>query len=476
MIFRHQPKGLPFLFFTEMWERFGFYIVQGLLVLYMTQYFGFSDSYSYTILGLFTGLVYISPLAGGFIASHFLGLKRSVICGGIILILGYALLALPFTSLLLYPALSIIIIGNGLFKPNVSSLVGAQYAPHDKHRHPGFTIFYVGIYLGVFLAGISSGYIKDLLGWRVSFAFASIGLIIGLFIFCYGLKSIQDTHIKLPLSLKLKSQLSLYGLLTIVLVDVLLNMHWLANVLLPCAGIALLAYLAITTRRQDDAHRKNMFVLAILIISSTIFWMLFFQIFNSANLFIDRLVDKSLFGIHLTTTVFYAVQSIFVILLGPAFAWLWHVLNERNFNPSPMSKFAVAIFCAGLAFLILSTSTLFLDNADLINPFWVFFAYLLITIGELLLSPIGLSAVTTLAPPHLTHIMMGAWFVATGFGGMLAGWIAKLSNVPENVHSTNQKLVIYQDAFFAYACMAFVTVVILLLTRYAIKHLERVKN
>ena len=160
-VIKHQPKALPFLFLTEMWERFGFYVVQGLLVLFMTQHFGYSDSDSYTILGVFTALAYISPIFGGMLADKFLGFKTAIVWGGLFLILGYVFLALPFGKTFFYPGLATIIIGNGMFKPNISSLLGTQYTTDDPRRDSGFTIFYIGINIGAFLAGISSGYIKE---------------------------------------------------------------------------------------------------------------------------------------------------------------------------------------------------------------------------------------------------------------------------------------------------------------------------
>lgn len=467
---RH-PKALPYLFLTEMWERFGFYVVQGLLVLYMTEYFGFSDSASYTILGVFTALVYISPLVGGFIANKLLGFKTSIVWGGFFLVLGYTLLALPYAKLLLYPALATIIVGNGLFKPNISSLLGTQYTIDDPRRDSGFTIFYIGINIGAFLAGISSGYIKDYFGWRTSFALAAIGLIIGLCTFTYGLKWIKNTLAEPTISRQFRWQLIAYCLLAIIGLTFLLQIHVLANWLLPCVGVLLLFGLVYLTLQQDAEYRKKMLILNTLILSSIVFWMLFLQIFYSANLFVERLVDKNLFGIPLSTTVFYASESIFIILLGPLFAVSWEVLSNNNKNPTPVTKFIFGILFAGLGFLVLGLSTLYPNAQGLISPLWVFFSYLLITIGELLLSPIGLSAVTLLAPPRLIGMMMGVWFVATGFGGIFAGWLAKLSSVPTHITQTTDKLAIYQTAFLDYAYLAFFVAIALFFVQLALKRL-----
>lgn len=456
---RH-PKALPILALTELWERFGFYIVQGLLVLYMTEYFGWSDNESYTIMGVFTALAYMAPLAGGYIANRILGYKVSVLWGGFLLMSGYFLLSLPFAKSLLFPALATIIIGNGFFKPNVSSLLGLQYSSDDPKRESAFTIFYIGINIGAFLAGISSGYIREHLGWRFSFGLACLGILIGIATFSYGLRHLVDLK-KSKLQLVQIVKLAFYSLLAIIALNFLLHIHSLANWLLPIAGIILLMLMVVLTWQQDATHRRRLILLNILILSSVVFWTLFLQLFSSANLFVERLVDKDYFGFHLTSTVFWGSESVFIILLGPIFAIIWHQLALKNKNPSPILKFSLGILCAGLGFLLLSISTEFLDATNLINPLWIFAAYLLITIGELLISPIGLSAVTTLSPANLMGLMMGIWFVATGFGGIFAGIIAKFSSVPASAVTLGQKLEVYQSAFLTYAYFAFVVAILL---------------
>ncbi len=456
------PKALPFLFLTEMWERFGFYVAQGLLVLYMTQYYGFSDSESFTISGIFSGLVYISPFLGGLLADRILGFKTTIIWGGFFLIIGYALLSLSSIHWLFYPALATIIVGNGLLKPNISSLLGSQYAADNPRRDSGFTLFYIGINIGVALSGVS-GYVKNALGWQTTFALASMGMIIGLTVFLFGLRYIKNTQKLKPVSSHLRSQVLVGCLLAILVVTCMLKISILANILLPAAGIALLIFLVVLTLKEDAESRKRMIMLNTLIISSIVFWTLFLQLFTSANLYIDRLVDKNLFGMHLTTTIFYASESVFIMLLGPVFAILWEILGTHNKNPSAISKFVLGILFAGLGFLVLAISTHFPNSQDLINPLWVFLAYFLLTIGELLLSPIGLSAVTSLAPANLVGMMMGVWFVATGFGGLFAGMLAKIASIPQTAQTAAQKLAIYQHAFFTYACLAFAVTIVLFL-------------
>jgi proton-dependent oligopeptide transporter, POT family len=468
-ILQQQPKALPFLFLTEMWERFGFYVVQGMLVLYMSKFFGFTDSASYTIMGAFSALAYIAPFPGGFLADRVLGFKAAIIIGGIFLSVGYAMLALPWTNEF-YLSLATIIVGNGLFKPNVSSLLGSLYEPGDPQREAGFTLFYIGINLGVLLAGLSSGFAKDHFGWHAGFGLASAGLIFGVFIFISGFKhlsNIKNSNFVQPHAKKSVKLLVVLGCFAaIALISQLLQNEWLAKWLLPIAGVLLLIFLLVITYQQQAEQRKGMLILIALILSSVIFWMIFLQLFFSASLFIDRLIDKHVTGftiplIHkhvfefnIPTTAFYSLESIFVILLGPVFAWSWHTLSENLHNPSPFLKFILAILFVGLGFLTLAISTYFYNGNLLVNPWWIVLSYFFITVGEMLLSPIGLSAITTLSPRKIVGMMMGIWFVALGFGGQFAGLLAKLSNIPDNVTGVSA-LAIYRGAFMDYALIAF---------------------
>lgn len=475
--FDRQPKALPFLFLTEMWERFGFYVVQGMLVLYMTESFGYSDDQSFTISGAFTALAYIAPMLGGIIADRLLGFKTSIVWGGIFLSSGYALLALSWHHGF-YLSLATIIVGNGLFKPNISSLLGTLYKPGDAGRDSGFTLFYIGINLGVLLAGICSGTIKDRFGWHAGFALASIGLLIGLATFAAGIKW-GDMHYQPQVLLKDKKFLTkpwllIYCLASIAAVRLLLQSETLANWLLPIIGVFLLFYLFILAFNQPPEDRNRLITLNILIISSVVFWTLYWQIFLSVNLYIDRLVNRQVFSFHIPTTVFYTAECIFIILLGPLLSWSWQTLGHNNRNPSSLLKFVLAIVFVGLGFLVLTISTFFPDSIQLINPLWILFAYFLITVGELLLSPIGLSAVTLLSPRKYTGMMMGIWFVSLGFGGHFAGLLAKLASIPETTAATSiMQLPIYRMAFFKYALLAFIMSAVLFLVQLRLSRMRR---
>lgn len=469
-----RTKALPFLFLTEMWERFGFYVIQGLLVLYLTQFMGHSDDYSFTLVGIFTALVYISPIFGGYAADKFLGNKIAILWGGFLLICGYFLLSLPIKHFF-HPALATIIVGNGLFKPNISSTLGKQYEQNDAGRDAAFTIFYIGINVGVLLAGFSSGYIKEEFGWHICFFLASVGLMIGTGTFLFGTKYMRNINPPRPVTPNIHLALFAICAAIIFAITFLFRIQSLANTVLPIGGLILLVLLCGVALRQPPEARNKMFLLITLIISSIVFWALFLQVFFSANLYIDRLVDKNFFGFHLTTTVFYASESIYIILLGPIFALLWNKLDLINKNPGPLTKFTLGIFLAGLSFVILGLSTYFPASDNLINPMWIFAAYLVLTVGELLLSPIGLSAVTQLAPENLVGIMMGAWFVATGFGGIFAGILGKFSSLSTPDQTTAQKLDVYHHAFLEYAAIACICTLILILFQYAYKKLTNQK-
>lgn len=460
---RQHPAALPYLFLTEMWERFGFYVVQGILVLYLTKAFGLSDNESYALSGAYAALAYIAPLLGGFVADRLLGFKQAVVWGGIFLILGYALLAVPGKSLF-YVGLATIVVGTGLFKPNISTLLGVLYPPDDSNRDSGFTLFYIGINIGVLLSG-TSDLIREHLGWNAVFIFASVGLVIGLAVFYLGIKrdKMQYDH-STPLLKNFylrKPFLIIYCFALIAALSFLLQTGVLGKWVLPLFGIFILIFMFVIAYRQSDIERDRMLTLNILIISSVLFWAFFLQMFFSVNLFIDRLVDKQVFGVHLPTTLFYTLESIFVISLGPLFAHLWQTLNKHNKNFSTLLKFFFALVFVGLTYAVLAVSTHFTNANHLINPAWIVLAYFFLTIGELLLYPIGLSAVIMLSPSQLTGLMMGIWFVALGYGGQFAGMLAKIASIPEASQNVIAQLPIYRNAFVDYSLLSFAVAAIL---------------
>ncbi len=469
MISKH-PKALPNLFLTEMWERFGFYIIEGFLILYMTQVFNFTDSKGYAILGAFTAMVYIAPVFGGYIADKILGFKRTIIFGAILLALGYGMIAFGGRELF-FTAMSVIIIGNGLFKPNISSLLGKLYKDGDERREAGFTIFYVGINLGVLLSTLISGLVKQHFGWVAGFSLASVGLIIGLITFSRALNKlgrIGDVpvlrHNASRFTRLLKHKIMLVFCLFIcgLFAYTLLTFRELANDVLYCIGIILIISLFWMASKRERSARNKMIALIMLTLFSVVFWAVFFQMFFSLNLFIDRDVNRQVFSVTIPTIAFISLEAIFIIAFGPLLAKLWQALTQRKINPSTPMKFALANFVIAWAFFILVVAIHFHGAAGLINPWWLVLSYFFVTIGELLLSPLGLSAVTVLSPPRLVGMLMGVWFVALGFGGEFAGIIAKFSSIPKGMTDRLAEIQLYSHAFFQYAMMALVVGIIIL--------------
>lgn len=474
-----QPKGLPILFLTEMWERFGFYIVQGLLILYMTSAFKFSDSKGFSILGAFTALLYITPVLGGLIGDRILGFCNNIIIGSLFFIGGYALLMTSHEQLF-YVALAIIVVGNGFFKPSISTLLGSLYEKDDPRREGGFTIFYMGINLGVLLATTTVGFIKEKFGWHAAFGAASIGLTIALITFLYGLKYLNQ-YGGLPKRSVNFSRMKQYsniaiGILLVAIIAWLLIQHaLLANWILFGGSAVLGFYLILEAFRREQMERNKFLALIVLIVTAIIFWAIFFQLFFSTNLFIDREVNRNLFGIQIPTVMFLGLEAFFIFLLGPIFAYLWYRLNKMQLNISISLKFALATLIIGIAFLWLVLG-IKVSGTHLVNPIWIVLSYLFITIGELLLSPIGLSMVTTLAPKNLIGMMMGVWFVALGLGGKLAGVIAKIASIPAGVTNHQLMLNYYANAFSKYAILGVgVGILILMLTPF-LRKMEQGRN
>lgn len=466
-----QPAALRILFLTEMWERFGFYIVQAMMVLYFTQKLGWTDSQSYAISGAFTAFVYLAPILGGYIADHILGYRVAIIIGGIFLIIGYGLFA-TLSQSLLYVALTFIIIGNGFFKPNIATLLSTFYQEGDPRLESAFTIFYMGINIGSMMATLFSGFVKEWFGWSAGFALASFGLVLGMIGFFLGAKKLAQYRFVAPLH-RLPNSLNWLHNKTTVLVGVIIAIPLLmalvqyktvANTLFFVAAAILLIVLFLLAKRlPDQKQRQRMKALIWLCIISVVFWAIWFQIFFSLNLFIERNVNRFLFGMQIPTIAFISFEAIFIVITAPLFAGLWVRLAANNRNPSIPMKFFLAFILTAIAFLILKISTLFANQDGLVNAFWIPVAYLFITLGEMCLSPILIAAVTLLSPQKWKGMMMGIYLIGIGYGGKLAGLVADLSSIPEDIKNRALTTQYYGHAFLYYAILAAVTGIIVLL-------------
>ena len=381
------PAGLSTLFFTEMWERFSYYGMRAFLILYMVHALNFDDQHAGAVYGTYTGSVWLAAIFGGIIADRWLGHYRSVLVGGIIIALGHFTLA--FSALpAFYAGLSLIVIGTGLLKPNVSTLVGSLYEQGDERRDAGFSIYYMGINLGAFLGPIIAGYLAQAIGWHIGFACAGIGMTLGLVQYVVGRRRLDPGVARLaarPQTAETTAAGTTAGGLTV-------------------------------------ADWKRIAAVVVLFLFATLFWGAYEQAGSTLNLFTDRYVRLELFGIKLYASWFASIQALFVILLAPLFAWLWLRLGSRQ--PSSPAKFALALLFMGLAFLLLMPAGAIAQGGVKVSPMWLVGAYFVQELGELCLSPVGLSVVTKLAPVRIVGLMMGVWFLSNAFGNKLAGWSA----------------------------------------------------
>lgn len=424
------PKQLILLFLTEMWERFSFYGMRALLILYMVNELKYSDEKGNLVYGSYQALVYTMPLFGGLIADKIFGFRRSVVLGGVLMAIGHLILALP-SEQSFFVGLAFLISGNGFFKPNISSMVGRLYRPGDSRRDVGFSIFYLGINVGAFLGGLICGYVGQQINWHYGFGLAGIFMVLGLIVFLFGQKSLGDVGLP-PVSASIKDtkgkQLGVIalGFLQVPLFVVLLtNYKLMGYLLIPFCVVATIAMLFIAFSQEKEARQK-MLAAIVLIFFSAFFWAFYEQGGGSLNLYAARNVD--MLGMS-SAAVNNAINPFFIFTLTFPMAWLWMKLSKNNIEPSTPAKFGFAFVLLGIGFYVFVIGG-FWSNEGMVNLSYFVAGYLLVTLGELFLSPIGLSMVTKLSPERFTGMMMGFWFLASAMGQYLAGIIGTLMAIP----------------------------------------------
>ncbi len=445
---RNHPKGLYVLFFAEMWERFSYYGMRALLVLYLTKHFLFTDGQAYGIYGAYTTLVYITPVIGGMLADRFLGQRKAVLFGAILLVLGHLGMAIegePVTTAaardgtvlsIFYLSLSFIIAGVGFLKANISTIVGELYEKTDERRDGAFTLFYVGINLGAFAGALIAGYLGETIGWKYGFGAAGIGMLAGLIVFVWGKPLLNGAGESPNPALLAKRQFAglstewliyLASLLGIGVIWFLISDQGAVKWTLYFAMAATYIYIIATSVMTLPPRPRNRIFVALFLISiQVLFWALFEQTGSSLNLYTDREVDRSIFGQEVVASVFQSLNAMYIVVLGPLFAALWVWLGKKGLDPSAPAKFGLGVIQLGLGFLLLVWGAQ-AAGAGLTPVIFIFLIYLLHTTGELCLSPVGLSAMTRLSVPKMVGLIMGAWFLASGAGNWAAAAIAKLT-------------------------------------------------
>ncbi len=460
-IFGH-PKGLMTLFFTEMWERFSYYGMRALLILFMTMAIaegglGFDDQTSGAIYGLYTMGVYLLALPGGWLADRLFGLKKSVWYGGIIIAIGHFTMALPGIIALFsgnhdakhelntldtssfFLGLILIVIGTGLLKPNISSIVGQLYPKGSTKRDAGFSIFYMGINLGGFIAPIACGTLATY-DMHLGFGLAGLGMVFGLIQYKlsggilegYGEPPLLVTEEEVSGQKKLRSLVTYIGLGVAALVGVLfmgvipINVSAIAGASGTIIALVAFGYLGyvIVFGGLGSSDKKKVGVIAVLFLFSAMFWSGFEQAGSTLNLFAERFTDRRILGWEIPTSYFQSVNSMFIIIFAPIFGALWIWLGRRNLEPSSPLKFTFGLLLLGIGFFVMYFATKIAASGELAAPTWLLITYMFHTFGELSLSPVGLSLVTKLAPKGYAGQMMGIWFLSIALGNLIAGLIA----------------------------------------------------
>ena len=472
--FLGHPKGLFVCFATEMWERFSYYGMRALLILYLTKHWEFTDATSYLIYGAYTSLVYIMPVFGGMLADQILGSKKAVTYGAILLVFGHLGMTVESNEQIFYLSLALIVSGVGFLKPNISTMVGALYEEGDSRRDSGFTIFYMGINIGAFTATLLCGYLGEQVGWAYGFGAAGIGMLFGLIIFLWGQKYLEglaeppsNKYLQKMNGISYESWAYISGIFMVLVTWFLVQNSQLVGQLLGGFGAIFIgAWLLYALFRCAPDERDRLIVVGILILFSLIFWALFEQAGSSLNILTDRGVNRVIFGWEVPASMFQSLNAGFIFTIAPLFAMLWIALAKRNMEPSTPIKFSIGIILVGLGFLALVYGMRSSEGLQT-GVFWIILIYLLHTLGELCLSPVGLSSVTKLSPQRIVGFMMGMWFFASAAGNYVAGLIARAtasdsSGVSNDVFDLTQKqsfMDVYTDVgLMAIGCGIFLAI------------------
>lgn len=444
-----QPKQLYLLFFAEMWERFSFYGMRALLLVYMTSQLHYDDPKAYAILGSYAALVYTMPMFGGFIADRFIGYQRSIIFGGVMMTLGHFILAIPYEWSFFY-GMAFIICGNGYFKPNVSSLVGTLYNENDPRRDSGFSIFYMGINIGAAAGGFLCAYVGTEINWHYGFGLAGIFMVLGLVVFLFGKKSFgsrglppNGEALKKPVFAFIKPEFLIYGgtLLIVPLIVTLFNQYQTMDYIMFGLGIIALVYILSAGFKLEKEEKLKLFAALTMIIFSVVFWAVNLQSEGSLNLLAARNSKMVLFGIDLPElSINNFLPPGWIVVLTLFIAPLWPWLNKRGMEPSTPLKFALSFIFLGASFFIfyLSCQANLKTGIIPLSPF--LWGYCFMMLGELCISPIGLSMVTKLSPKKMIALTMGIWFFATAVGEFLAAKIGSLMSVPKDILAKNDPI------------------------------------
>lgn len=435
------PRGLSTLFFTEMWERFSYYGLRAILILFMTASvadggLGMQVSTAAAIVGVYTAAVYLMALPGGWVADRVIGQRRAVLIGGIIIAAGHFSMAIPGLATF-YLGLLLIVLGTGLLKPNISAIVGELYpADATARRDAGFSIFYMGINIGAFMAPLIVGGLGENVNWHLGFGAAGVGMVLGLIQYVLGGKHLGDAGLE-PDATEAERATNMrrliVGMVVLAAIIALLVLFRVPVETIAGAGTAVIvastvlyfAYVFIAGGMTRE-EKGRVGAIAVFFFAAAVFWAGFEQASTSLNLVAERLTNLNFFGWNMPASWLQSANPLFIISFAPLFAWLWVWLSRRNAEPSSPRKFSIGLILLGLGFLVIMFGTMQVaaGGVERMAVWWLVFTYMLHTCGELALSPVGLSTVTKLSPKRMVGQMMGIWFMATSLGNLIAGLLA----------------------------------------------------
>lgn len=457
------PKALFVLFMVELWERFSYYGMRALLVLYMIADladnaqggFQFEDAKAYGIYGAYGALVYLTPILGGYFADKMMGFRKAILWGAILMALGQFTLFMD-NQTTFYLGLGLLVIGNGFFKPNISSMIGRFYPDGDPRRDGAFTIFYMGINIGAFLAPLTCGAIGESFGWKYGFLSAGLGMLVGWLIFyIFQIRGAFEENGLPPEGVKDLKIAGISGnifpyIATLGMIPILWGLivqNDIMDYLLLTVGLGVIGYLlAVIAPKYPKEQKQRIWVIVILLIFTTIFWT-FFELAGSAvNVFTERNVNKSVLGMEFQTTFFQSINPLFIMIFAPVFSWLWIKLSKADKEPAAPYKFTFGLVLLGCGFLVLNLGKASAVEG-LVPAIFLIMLYLLHTLGELALSPVGLSLVTKLAPREIVGFLMGIWFLSSSIAHQLGKTIANLTAIDPSSSTPQESLDLAMGVF-----------------------------
>ncbi len=460
-------RGLYVLTFAEFWDRFSFYGLQAVLVLYATQALLFTDNHAYALYGVFTALTFATTVLGGILADRFFGMRQTIVMGASLVIVGNSLLFLAGQHFL-YLGLSLIICGIGLFKPNSASYVGALYKDTEAKSEHAFSIFYAGMNAGALLGPLTYGYISHRYGWLYGFGLSAIGMLSSLTIFlCAKIKAAEDelSIVRLPA----RTIIYIALLITIAVFTLLLQHPSFFGKLLLFIGLATIIGLSIAALNSTELDRRRILGLSILVFFCIFFFAASLQTATTLTLFIERDVSRTILGFNIPTAMFLSIEPFFIILTAPLIGLFWTFLERKKCDPTYATKVASGLILAAASFAVFALASLYNDKANHLSLTYIVLGNLLLGLGELCVLPVALSAIAQFAPIHMRSTMMGILFLALAFSGYLAGVMASLVSTNANSHA----VVNYAQAFIEIAAVTFLVGLIMFMVNIKLRVLLR---